>query len=76
MTTESPAPQEPENRGRRLEDIFVLLSVITLWPVVMGWNHPVYQATLYLALIGLLIVLVRRVKRFNRARREADEKIN
>ena len=63
MTLETPPPIEPENKGRRLEDIFILLCVLTLWPVVLGLDHVLYEITLYGALIGLVVVLVRRVRR-------------
>ncbi|SVC11515.1 uncharacterized protein METZ01_LOCUS264369, partial [marine metagenome] len=53
MSLETPPPVEPENRGRRLEDVFILLCVITLWPVILGWDHPLYEVLLYGALIGL-----------------------
>lgn len=73
---ETPPPAEPEDRGRRLEDIFTLLCIFTLWPVLLGWQHPIYQATLYVALVGLIVILVRRVRRFQTARREVEEDLN
>ena len=76
MIPETPPPAEPENKGRRLEDIFILLCVLTLWPVVLGLQHPLYQAALYGALAGLIFILVRRVKRFQDARREVEDNLN
>ncbi|MBT3345953.1 MAG: hypothetical protein HN712_15090 [Gemmatimonadetes bacterium] len=76
MIPETPPPAEPENKGRRLEDIFILLCVLTLWPVVMGLEHPLYQVALYGALAGLIFILVRRVRRFQEARREIEDKPN
>ena len=60
------SPPDPGRRGRLLEDIFILLCVLSLWPVILGWNHFLYQALLY-------AVLVRRARRFSQARREADK---
>lgn len=76
MSLETPPPVEPENRGRRLEDIFILLCVITLWPVILGWDHPLYEVLLYGALIGLVGIFVRRIRRFQDARREIEDKMN
>ncbi|MDA0334660.1 MAG: hypothetical protein O2782_05810 [bacterium] len=67
------SPPDPGRRGRLLEDIFILLCVLSLWPVILGWNHFLYQALLYAALGGLVFVLVRRARRFSQARREADK---
>lgn len=60
---------DPGRRSRLVEDLFILLCVLSLWPVILGWQHPVYQALLYGALAGLVFILVRRVKRFSEARR-------
>ncbi len=73
MTLETPPPTEPKNKGHRLEDIFILLCVLTLWPVVLGLEHPLYEVALYGALLGLVVILVRRVRRFQDARRELED---
>ncbi|MBT6147669.1 MAG: hypothetical protein HOH74_19685 [Gemmatimonadetes bacterium] len=64
---------DPGRRGRLLEDIFILLCVLSLWPVILGWQHFLYEVLLYGALGGLVFVLVRRARRFSEARREVDE---
>ncbi|MBT4098965.1 MAG: hypothetical protein HOM68_29830 [Gemmatimonadetes bacterium] len=76
MTLETPPPPEPENKGRRLEDIFILVCVLALWPVVLGLDHILYEVALYGALIGLVVIFVRRVRRFHAARREVEDQLN
>lgn len=67
-----PQKPDPGRRARLAEDIFILLCILSLWPVIFGWRHPVFEALLYAALAGLVLILVRRVRRFAQARREAD----
>ena len=61
-----------DNRGPRHwgEDIFIILSIASLWPTIIGWNHPVYEFLLYVALISLVVIFVRRVRRFRKSREE------
>jgi hypothetical protein len=69
-----PDPDErAQRRARRLEDAFVILCIFTLWPVIMGWRHPAFQFAMYVALVGLLVVFFRRLKRIREARRPTDD---
>ena len=75
---DSPPPSEEESarrskRGRLLEDLFILLCILTLWPVVLGWQEEIYQYVLYAALAGLVFIFVRRINRFRAAERELDQ---
>ena len=67
----TPTP-EPEDNGQKksklIEDLFILLCIISLWPVVLGWTEAVYQYLLYIALAGLVWIFVRRIRRFHEAR--------
>ena len=67
----TPTP-EPEDNGQKksklIEDLFILLCIISLWPVVLGWTEAVYQYLLYIALAGLVLIFVRRIRRFHEAR--------
>jgi len=77
MSQLTPPPTEQDSPGRRghlLEDVFILLCILSLWPVILGWKEPIYQVVLYGALAGLVVILVRRVRRFSAARRELEEK--
>ena len=65
----TPEPEEPrEKRHKLIEDIFILLCIVSLWPVVLGWTEPIYQYLLYVALAGLIFIFVRRIRRFHDAR--------
>ena len=59
-----------DKRGRLFEDIFIILCIPTLWPVVMGWSDPIYHYPIYAALAGLIFVFFRRMRRFRQARDE------
>ena len=67
-------PQTPEEKrakvARLIEDAFILLCILTLWPVILGWNHLIYEILLYVALTGLVAIFYRRIKRFRQARDE------
>ena len=78
MTEPTPdtPPTEAEVRQKRIrlgEDIFILVCILSLWPVILGWKGVVYQAVLYVALIGLVALFVRRLRRLTRADRGPDE---
>ena len=64
-------PEQEEQREKRhklIEDLFILLCIASLWPVVLGWTEPIYQYLLYAALAGLVFIFVRRIRRFHAAR--------
>ena len=64
-------PEQEDKREKRhklIEDIFILLCIASLWPVVLGWTEPIYQYLLYVALAGLIFIFVRRIRRFHDAR--------
>ena len=73
----TPEPEESrEKRHKLIEDIFILLCIASLWPVVLGWTEAIYQYLLYAALAGLIFIFVRRVRRFHDARnalRDAED---
>ena len=64
-------PEQEEQREKRhklIEDLFILICIVSLWPVVLGWTEPIYQYLLYAALAGLVFIFVRRIRRFHDAR--------
>ena len=69
-------PQTPEKGSgksvRLIEDAFILLCILTLWPVILGWTGTLYEVLLYVALAGLLFIFVRRVRRFRASRVELE----
>jgi hypothetical protein len=68
---DDPAP-DPQKKTRLAEDIFIILCILSLWPVLLGWDEPIYEFALYVALAGLLVIFFRRIKRFQKAKREID----
>ena len=66
------ADSKRDKRIRLLEDIFILICIVSLWPVVLGWQGAVYEVILYVALAGLVLIFFRRMNRFRQARREAE----
>ena len=69
-------PQTPEKGSgksvRLIEDAFILLCILTLWPVILGWTGTLYEVLLYVALAGLIFIFVRRVRRFRTSRMELE----
>ena len=66
-----PTPETEDNgqkKSKLIEDLFILLCIISLWPVVLGWTEAIYQYLLYIALAGLVWIFVRRIRRFHEAR--------
>ncbi len=66
------ADSKRDKRIRLLEDVFILICIVSLWPVVLGWQGAVYEVILYVALAGLVLIFYRRMNRFRQARREAE----
>ena len=68
--------QTPEERRakvvRLIEDAFILLCIVTLWPVILGWTGRIYEILLYVALAGLVFIFVRRMRRFRTSRVELE----
>lgn len=57
-------PSDVKRRWRILvEDAVILLSVLALWPTVLGWTGPVFRALQGVVLLCLLGVLAVRIKR-------------
>ena len=69
-------PQTPEEKkakvARLVEDAFILLCILTLWPVILGWSGVVYEVLLYAALAGLVFIFARRIRRFRASRLELE----
>lgn len=62
----------PKKRIWWLEEILILLCIFTLWPTILGWRHPFYEYLLYVALTTLIVIFLRRLKRFHQVRDELD----
>ena len=55
-----------------LEDIFIMISILSLWPMILGWQGIVWESAKYVAAVGLLIIFARRVRRYNVRREESS----
>ena len=53
------------------EDVVIVLAVLTLWPRILGWSGMFYQVLEGLALGVLVVILVRRIGRFQRKKHSA-----
>lgn len=73
---ESPPPTPAEKKAkvaRLVEDAFIVLCILTLWPVILGWTEEIYELLMYAALAGLVVIFVRRMRRFRAARLELED---
>jgi Flp pilus assembly protein TadB len=69
----SPTPEEKKAKVARLiEDAFILVCILTLWPVILGWTGVIYEVAMYVALAGLVFIFIRRMMRFRAARLELE----
>ncbi len=49
------------------EDVVIIASIITLWPAVLRWHTIFSRVAMTVALAVLIWILVRRIRRMNRA---------
>ena len=49
-----------------VEDLVVILAVLTLWPRILGWPGMFYRVLEVIALGVLVAIFVRRIGRFRR----------
>ena len=54
--------------GIWIEDGLIILSLLTLWPRILGWTGAIFPLLQYLALVVLVGILVRRIKRFRKVK--------
>ena len=59
--------------GRATEDLFIIMSVLALWPGILGWGGLGWQILKYAAVVGLVWILVRRVNRYRRRSEGGDD---
>ena len=65
-------------RREILESAFTILAVLALWPVILGWEHPVYSLLLGVILVIFIVLVInkfRRVKHmYNESKVEAKNR--
>ncbi|MCK5526182.1 MAG: hypothetical protein KAJ05_03485 [Candidatus Latescibacteria bacterium] len=60
----NPAAVEGTHSWHWVEDIVIVLVLLTLWPTILGWSGMLYRL-LEIAALGVLVgILVRRIGRF------------
>ena len=60
-----------------VENVLVVLCILPLWPFILGYRGPKWQALMYATLAALVIIFIRRWKRLKAAfdameKREGD----
>ena len=50
-------------RKEKLEAGFTILAIFALWPVVLGWENPVYQVVLGVILVIFIALVVQKFRR-------------
>lgn len=50
-------------RKEKLEAGFTILAIFALWPVVLGWENPVYQVVLGVILVIFIALVAQKFRR-------------
>lgn len=50
----------------KLETAMVFLAIFSLWPKILGWRHVVFDILLYLFLVVMVLIAIRRVRMINK----------
>jgi len=56
-------------KGEVWEWVAIFVALFALWPWILGFKHPLWKFALYLALALMLLVTVRKIRRFRSIRR-------
>lgn len=57
-----------------IETIAIFVAIGSLWPGwVLRWEHPVWQIFMYVMGIVMVIIMVRRIRRFQKRGWEDDK---
>ena len=46
-----------------LESAFTILAILALWPVILGWEHPIYNIMLGVILIIFIVLVINKFRR-------------
>jgi len=41
-----------------------VVSVFSLWPMILGWQGFVWELAKYAAAVGLIVIFIRRMRRY------------
>lgn len=48
------------------ETVAIFFAILAMWPMILRWEGLIFKIILYFALLLMVLVLVRRWKRFSR----------
>ncbi len=62
----------------KLEAGFTILAILALWPVILGWENPLYQVVLGVILVVFIALVAQKFRRiraiYNATRVEAKKR--
>ena len=62
----------------KFEAGFTILAILALWPVILGWENPVYQVILGVFLVVFIVLVVQKFRRiramYNESRVDAKKR--
>ena len=62
----------------KLEAGFTILAIFALWPVILGWENPVYQVVLGVILVVFIALVAQKFRRirsiYNASKVEAKKR--
>lgn len=47
----------------KLEAGFTILAILALWPVILGWENPLYQVALGVILVVFIVLVAQKFRR-------------
>ena len=51
-----------KHKSRKLENIAIVLAILSLWPRILRWNNPVFDVVLYACLGFMVSIFIRRLR--------------
>ena len=65
-------------KKEKLEAGFTIVAIFALWPVVLGWEHQIYQIVLGVILVVFIVLVAQKFRRlrsiYNATRVEARKR--
>ena len=46
----------------RLETAAIFLAIFSLWPRILGWRHVAFDILMYIFLVLMIFIAIRRVR--------------
>lgn len=65
-------------KKEKLEAGFTILAIFALWPVILGWENPIYQVILVVILVVFIALVAQKFRRlrsiYNASKVEAKKR--